>query len=231
MSADDARVALRRCCGSQAWADAMVHARPFEDVPAVLRIGERTWWSLGEVDHREAFAAHPKIGEAKVPASGDATWSTDEQRLTAQAEAKTLARLAEANRAYEAKLGFIFIVCASGRSAEAMLADLDRRLGNAPAEELRTAAEEQAAFEDYYLGHRHFLRLGRRYGLQHLLKDPAARGRAAAAERDVRRESPAFRREAQGGQQRVRELDPHNLHTTAAADRGAPASSTQPARQ
>jgi len=123
----------------------MTAARPFEDKPALLRTAERTWWSLGEADHREAFAAHPKIGEAKVPPSGDATWSTDEQRLTAQAEANTLARLAEANRAYEAKLGFIFIVCASGRSAEAMLADLDRRLGNSPAEELRTAAEEQAA--------------------------------------------------------------------------------------
>ena len=144
MTADDARAALRRCCGSQAWADAMVRARPFEDAPALLRIGERTWWSLGETDHREAFAAHPRIGEAKVPASGDATWSTDEQRPAAAAAAHTLAELAEANRTYDAKFGFLFIVCATGRTADAMLVDLRRRLANTAAEELRTAAEEQA---------------------------------------------------------------------------------------
>ena len=147
MSPDDARVALRRCCGSQAWADAMVRARPFDDASALLRIGERIWWSLGEADHREAFAAHPRIGEtgeAKVPATGDATWSTDEQRHAAAATAQTLAELAEANRKYQAKHGFIFIVCASGRSADAMLADLHNRLDNNATDELRTAAEEQA---------------------------------------------------------------------------------------
>ncbi|CAN5790831.1 hypothetical protein BH11MYX3_BH11MYX3_08090 [soil metagenome] len=147
MSTDAARAALRRCCGSQAWADAMVWARPFEDAAALLRIGERIWWSLDEAAHREAFAAHPRIGEtgeAKVPATGDATWSTDEQRQAAAASVQTLAQLAEANRAYSDKHGFIFIVCASGRSADAMLDDLQRRLGNSAADELRTAAEEQA---------------------------------------------------------------------------------------
>ena len=144
MSTDEARAALRRCNGSTVWAEMMERARPYEDVPALLRIAERIWWSLGEGDHREAFAAHPKIGEAKVPATGDATWSTDEQRSAAAAAAQTLARLAEQNRAYEAKHGFIFIVCATGRSADAMLADLEARLGNSAALELRTAAEEQA---------------------------------------------------------------------------------------
>jgi allantoicase len=143
MTADEARTALRRTNGSSAWAAAMTAARPLEDMPALLRMAERTWWSLGEADHREAFAAHPKIGEAKVPATGDAAWSTDEQKTAATAAAKTLADLAEANRAYDAKHGFLFIVCASGRSAEAMLDDLRRRLGNATSDELRTAAEEQ----------------------------------------------------------------------------------------
>ncbi|MBL0217445.1 MAG: allantoicase [Myxococcales bacterium] len=144
MSAEDARVALRRCCGSQAWAAAMERARPFEDAAALLRIGERIWWSLTVADHQEAFAAHPRIGEAKVPATGDATWSTDEQRLAASAAAATLSELAEANLAYDAKFGFVFIVCATGRTALAMLADLRGRLANTLTEELRIAAEEQA---------------------------------------------------------------------------------------
>ena len=130
LSPDDARVALRRCCGSRAWSEAMTLARPFEDLPALLRLAERTWWSLGEADHREAFAAHPRIGEAKVPKTGDATWSTDEQRTAAAAAAQTLAELADANREYDAKFGFIFIVCATGRTADAMLADLRDRLGH-----------------------------------------------------------------------------------------------------
>src|SRR5581483_1863961 len=67
LSADDARAALRRCCGAARWVDALVAARPIEDASALLRIAERTWWSLDEAAHREAFAAHPKIGETQTP--------------------------------------------------------------------------------------------------------------------------------------------------------------------
>ncbi len=144
LSAADAAAALKRCCGSTKWAELMAAARPVEDLDALLRVGERTWWSLSTGDHLEAFAAHPKIGEAKTPASGDAKWSSSEQKDAAAASAQVLADLAEANRAYEAQLGFIFIVCASGRSAEAMLTDLRARLANSRQVELRTAAEEQA---------------------------------------------------------------------------------------
>jgi allantoicase len=144
LASGEAADAFKRCCGSTKWAAAMALARPFEDVDALLRIGERTWWSLAVDDHLEAFAAHPKIGEAKTPASGDAAWSQREQQGATGAAAATLAALAEANRAYESQLGFIFIVCASGRGAEEMLADLRARLANSRDVELRTAAEEQA---------------------------------------------------------------------------------------
>ncbi|HEY5925551.1 MAG TPA: 2-oxo-4-hydroxy-4-carboxy-5-ureidoimidazoline decarboxylase, partial [Kofleriaceae bacterium] len=144
LSSEDAILGFKRCCGSAKWAAAMTLARPFEDVDALLRIGERTWWSLGVEDQLEAFAAHPKIGEAKTPASGDASWSEAEQQGAAGAAAQMLADLAEANLAYEAQLGFIFIVCASGRSAADMLTDLRARLANSRDVELRTAAEEQA---------------------------------------------------------------------------------------
>jgi OHCU decarboxylase len=149
MNADEALAAFAKCCGSQRWAERMAAARPFEDAPALLRAAERIWWSLAESDHREAFAAHPKIGEsAAAKPKGDpettGKWSRDEQKGAAAASAGTLTDLADANRAYEAKHGFIFIVCASGRSADAMLADLRARIDRTTREEVRTAAEEQA---------------------------------------------------------------------------------------
>jgi allantoicase len=144
LSLDDATAALKRCCGSTRWASAVAAARPFEDVSALLRVAERTWWSLSVEDHLEAFAAHPRIGEQKTPATGDAAWSKGEQSKAAAASADTLAQLAEANRAYEAQLGFIFIVCATGRTADTMLADIRTRMANSRQVELRTAAEEQA---------------------------------------------------------------------------------------
>jgi len=146
LPSDEALAALRRCCGSARWADAMNTRRPFEDTPALLRIAERVWWSLDEADHREAFAAHPKIGVTTPPLDAETTakWTRDEQKGAAAASEKMVADLAAANRAYEDKHGFIFIVCATGRSADAMLTDLRARIDRASDEELRTAAEEQA---------------------------------------------------------------------------------------
>ncbi len=146
LSAGDASEAFLRCCGSTVWAAAMTALRPFEDAAALVRAGERTWWALDEVAHREAFAAHPKIGGTTPPAqaASTATWTAGEQAGTAGAPEDTLAELAAANRAYEARHGFLFIVCASGRSADAMLDDLRERLPRELAEELRSAGEEQA---------------------------------------------------------------------------------------
>jgi len=145
MSDADAHGALLRCCGSTEWATRMTQRRPYEDVAALLRTAERTWWSLGEVAHREAFAAHPKIGAPKPPAQAGATaaWAKAEQQAAASIDQATADALAQANAAYEAKHGFIFIVCATGRTAETMLADLRARTPNTQVVELRTAAEEQ----------------------------------------------------------------------------------------
>ena len=147
MSAGDARAALARCCGTPAWADAMTAARPFEDAPALLRIAERAWWALDDAGHLEAFAAHPKIGALRPPTDENAAtsrWAREEQKSAGAAATSILDELAAANHAYEEKHGFIFIVCATGRSVEGMLADLRARLSRTTAEELRTAAEEQA---------------------------------------------------------------------------------------
>src|SRR3569623_435274 len=131
--------AFKRCCGSQMWADAMVAHQPFEDRAAMQRIAERIWWSLGEADYHKTFNTHPKIGERSASA-----WSQSEQAAASSAQRATLSELADKNRAYEQQYGIIYIVCASGRGADAIVADLRARLANDRARELRTAAEEQA---------------------------------------------------------------------------------------
>ena len=142
LDGDEIRAAFLRCCGSRAWAEAMVGHRPFEDTAALLRLGERVWWRLGEDAWLEAFAAHPRIGEA--PAASHGPWAGGEQAGTATASNGVLAALAAANVAYAEQFGFIYIVCASGRTADEMLADLQNRLAHDRATEIRTAAEEQA---------------------------------------------------------------------------------------
>jgi allantoicase len=140
----EATTALLRCCGSSVWAAALTGARPFEALPALLRIAERTWFSLDVADHLEAFGAHPKIGESS--SSSSSSWSSGEQSsaLSAQVDVATRAALVEANRTYEATYGFIYIVCATGRPVDAMLADCRARTVNTREHELRTAGEEQA---------------------------------------------------------------------------------------
>lgn len=137
----DATSALLRCSRSSAWAAAMTGARPFEDVNALLRIAERTWWSLDERDYLEAFAGHPRIGELRSNRLSGPLFISDQPEAAAD---MARAALIEANKAYEAKHGFIFIVCASGKTMEALLAELLARFERSRPEELRTAAEEQA---------------------------------------------------------------------------------------
>ena len=136
-----------KCCGSKRWANAMSDARPFETLDEVLTEADRAWWSLNEADWLEAFRAHPKIGEKKAAATQSAEaqkWSAQEQSSVAQASAETIIELAERNREYEDRFGFIFIVCASGKSSEEMLAIVNDRIRNDTETELRTAAAEQS---------------------------------------------------------------------------------------
>jgi len=146
LGADEARAALLDCCGSTRWAAEVAALRPFWDVGQLLSIAGRIWRELGREDWLEAFRAHPKIGESKPAAeAGEAArrWSEGEQSGARDAAAETLAALAEGNREYEERFGFIFIVRAAGRTAEEMLGLLRARLGNDPETELRVAAEEQ----------------------------------------------------------------------------------------
>ncbi len=143
---DEARRVLLDCCGSTRWVEGVAALRPFWDVGQCLIIGERVWRELDCSDWLEAFRAHPKIGERKAEAavSDEARrWSEGEQERASDAASETLDALASANREYEEKFGFIFIVCASGKTAEQMLALLRGRIGNDPETELRVSREEQ----------------------------------------------------------------------------------------
>jgi OHCU decarboxylase len=138
---------LESCCGAQAWVQGMLAARPFRTLGGVLDTADAVWWSLGPDDWREAFDHHPRIGEQSAARSQGATaqaWSADEQRGTTSAGAGVRQALADGNREYEGRFGHIYLVCATGKSAEEMLALLQERLSNDPDTELRVAASEQA---------------------------------------------------------------------------------------
>ena len=142
-----ARAELLKCCGSRNWARQMVDARPFADPAQLFETADRIWWGLDPEDWLEAFRHHPKIGEKRAAAESVAAearrWSEEEQAGTRLASQQTKEALVEANRVYEQKFGYIFIVCATGKSSEEMLALLRARLGNDDETELRIAAEEQ----------------------------------------------------------------------------------------
>jgi len=146
VSREEAERLLLGCCGSTNWARRMVERRPFQGTSELEETADRVWRELGREDWLEAFGRHPKIGEKAAAHSASAQtrrWSEEEQAGTKAARQDVLAALVEANRAYEARFGYIFIVCATGKSSEEMLALLQDRLQNDPDTELRVAAEEQ----------------------------------------------------------------------------------------
>jgi allantoicase len=149
LAPEDARAELLACCGAAAWVRAMEAARPYGDLSTAKAHARRAAEALSEADWLEAFAAHPRIGETK---GGDARgWSSQEQAGTTRAPAATLLALADANRAYEEKHGFRYIVCATGKTAEEMLAIARERLEGDRARELVRAADEQRKITDLRL--------------------------------------------------------------------------------
>lgn len=128
-----------RCCGSSRWAASMTAARPFATIGAMDARADAIWSSLESSDWLEAFAAHPKIGEQRDVSA----WSAAEQAGMQSADGRARTKLAALNADYEAHFGYIFIVCATGKSPEEMLSILEQRLRNDPKNELSIAAEEQ----------------------------------------------------------------------------------------
>lgn len=146
LPAEDAGRELLTCCGSRAWARQVAEARPFRDTAELFERADAVWWALAESEWLEAFRSHPRIGEKKAEAEQtdrEKQWSAGEQAGIGAAEDETKRALAEGNRIYEERFGFIYIVCATGKTADEMLALLRSRLSNDPSTEVRVAAEEQ----------------------------------------------------------------------------------------
>jgi 2-oxo-4-hydroxy-4-carboxy-5-ureidoimidazoline decarboxylase len=144
---EEASALLMACCGSSRWVDRMLGRRPFGSRAALLSAAREEWFALPADDWREAFEHHPMIGDAgalRARFAATRHLSGREQAGVAGAPDGIIEALAEGNRAYQKKFGFIFIVCASGRSAEEMLHLLRTRLSNDPAAEILIAAEEHA---------------------------------------------------------------------------------------
>lgn len=142
----EARELLRVCCGAPAWIERMLAARPFTSREEATNAARAIWFALSPAQWREAFAHHPRIGDVESLRRkfASSALSEREQSGVSGAPAEVLQLLLEGNRAYEARFGHIFIVCASGKGADEMLALLNARLSNEPGEELRIAAEEHA---------------------------------------------------------------------------------------
>jgi 2-oxo-4-hydroxy-4-carboxy-5-ureidoimidazoline decarboxylase len=143
-----ARALLARCCGATRWVSGMLARRPFGSREALREAAESVWAELGEDDYLEAFSQHPQIGEelgalrARFPDTS--SWASTEQAGVRGAGDATLLALRDENRAYYERFGFIFIVCASGKSADELLLSLRERLKNTRPRELAIAAGEQA---------------------------------------------------------------------------------------
>ncbi len=137
---------LFKCCGSTAWAKQLTSGSPFKNKEELLKISDKIWMNCTKEDGLEPFTHHPKIGDLKNLEKKFAStkeWAGGEQAGVDSATHQTLVELADGNEAYEKKFGYIFIVCATGKTADEMLALLKKRLLNDEATELKIAMNEQ----------------------------------------------------------------------------------------
>ena len=143
---EQAEEVLLLCCGSQNWANKIAQLRPFQSLEEVHNTAVRIWESLQVQEWLEAFAHHPRIGDRQALAARFAStrnWSANEQAGVAVAEEEVLDRLALGNEEYSRRFGYVFLVCATGKSALEMLNLLEARINNSPEEEVQIAQQEQ----------------------------------------------------------------------------------------
>ncbi|TWT97901.1 Uric acid degradation bifunctional protein PucL [Botrimarina colliarenosi] len=146
LTPDAAREQFCRCCGATWWCDQMAASRPFADERALATAADAAFDAMPRDAWLEAFTSHPKIGDVdslRMKFAGNKEWSGGEQAGVSTADEATIQRLADGNDAYAARFGYLFIVCATGKSATEMLAILEGRLGNDDATEFSIAAGEQ----------------------------------------------------------------------------------------
>jgi 2-oxo-4-hydroxy-4-carboxy-5-ureidoimidazoline decarboxylase len=113
----------------------LVGGRPYGSLDRLLGASDAAAGGLAWADVLEALAAHPRIGERAAGAGREAAWSRGEQAGAAAAGADLQAELAAGNAEYEARFGYVFLICASGRGAAEILGELRARLGHSQAGE------------------------------------------------------------------------------------------------
>ncbi len=147
LSEQDAFSKLEQCCVSKTWVNNLIKSRPFSSENELIKKAASIWYNACSVeDFKEAFTGHPKIGNVdslKEKFAHTAEWAGNEQSKVAEANMETIEALAKANELYEDKFGYIFIVSASGKSAEEMLAIVNSRLNNTIDDEIYVAMNEQ----------------------------------------------------------------------------------------
>lgn len=146
LSETDLEKELEKCCGSKSWIKKMIEIFPVHDQQTLLANAEVMWYQCNEHDWKEAFDHHPKIGDMnslQQKFAATSHWAEGEQSAVKQTSLSVLQALAEGNERYEQQFGYIFIVCATGKSAEEMLALMQGRLHNTPVQEIHIAMEEQ----------------------------------------------------------------------------------------
>jgi 2-oxo-4-hydroxy-4-carboxy-5-ureidoimidazoline decarboxylase len=146
LSENEAREALMRCCGSSHWTEKMLRQRPFSSEDKLFSAAQAAWGEVTPKDWLEAFTHHPRIGDVeslRKKFGSTAQWASQEQKGVQGASEAVLQALAAGNQEYEKKFGFIFLVCATGKTADEMLELLKKRMHNDTETELRVAAAEQ----------------------------------------------------------------------------------------
>lgn len=147
LSKEETFSALEKCCVSSIWISKMVESRPFSSENDLIQKAATIWYNdCSTDDFKEAFTGHPKIGNVdslREKFAGTKDWANNEQSKMADADLETIKALAQANTDYENKFGYIFIVSASGKSAEEMLAIITARLHHNVEDEIQVAMNEQ----------------------------------------------------------------------------------------
>lgn len=147
LSNKEAAENLYRCCGASMWVNQLLHHFPFQNGEQLTEVATEIWYRQCTAnDWLEAFTQHPKIGDVqslKEKFKTTQNWASHEQSGVQEATDDVINQLAEGNKVYEEKFGFIFIVCATGKTAFQMLRLLQSRLQNSYEDELRIAMNEQ----------------------------------------------------------------------------------------
>jgi 2-oxo-4-hydroxy-4-carboxy-5-ureidoimidazoline decarboxylase len=145
LDVEERKKLLYQCCGSTAWVNKMLAVPAAEDLVDLFEDAEECWYSLAEDDWKEAFGNHPRIGDLESLKKKFANdhFAEGEQSGVSSASEQTLNALADGNKAYEEKFGYIFIVSAEGKSAVELLGLLTARLQNKPQTEITIAVDEQ----------------------------------------------------------------------------------------